>query len=80
MEYKVESSLRDFKAWSGGYDTLATLVERDLVDDTEAFLEMCFEETPTETDINDVLWFEKDMIAEYHGYQDWETLLKETEK
>lgn len=55
MEYKVESSLRDFKAWSGGYDTLATLVEKGLVDDAEQIIEEMFSETPTETDINDVL-------------------------
>ena len=27
---------------------------------------------PTDTDINDFLWFERDQIAEYLGYEDWD--------
>lgn len=73
MQYKIDENLRDFKAWAGGYDTLATLVEKDLVDEAEEFLEELLEE-PTATDINDVLWFERDLIAEGLGYKDWQEL------
>lgn len=74
MEYKVESSLENFPAWSGGKDTLNTLIEKGDVDLVESFLvDSFFENTPTETEINDFLWFERDAIADYLGYKDWET-------
>lgn len=73
MEYKVESSLENFPAWSGGKDTLLTLIEKGDVDIVENFLEdVFFENTPTETEINDFLWFERDTIADHLGYKDWE--------
>lgn len=75
MEYKVESSLRDFQAWSGGKSTLDTLKEKGDCDAVEQYLEDCFagrEDVPTDTEINDILWFESDWIAECLGYRDWE--------
>ena len=71
MEYKVDCSLEDFDAWSGGKDTLDTLIEKGVCDEVEDFIEQCFSD-PTNTDINDFLWFERDQIAEYLGYEDWE--------
>ena len=32
MEYKVESSLKDFNAWSGGRYTLDVLIEKGVCD------------------------------------------------
>jgi hypothetical protein len=72
MEYKVESSLWDFPAWSGGKDTLDTLKEKNDVDAVESWIEgLCLEDA-TDTTINDILWFERDAIAEALGYRDWE--------
>lgn len=73
MEYKVESSLWNFQAWSGGKDTLDTLKEKGDVDEVESYLDDIFCATDTtDTDINDYLWFERDDIAEHLGYKDWE--------
>lgn len=73
MEYKVESSLWNFPAWSGGKDTLDTLKEKGDVDEVESYLDYMFlESDTTDTDINDYLWFERDDIAEHLGYKDWE--------
>ena len=71
MEYRVESSLENFDAWSGGKDTLDTLIEKGVCDEVEDFIEQCFTD-PTDTDINDFLWFERDQIAEYLGYKNWD--------
>lgn len=72
MEYKVESSLWDFPAWSGGKDTLDTLKEKGDVDAVESWIDgLCLEDA-TDTMINDILWFERDMIAEALGYKDWD--------
>lgn len=72
MEYKVESSLWDFPAWSGGKDTLDTLKEKNDVDAVESWIDGLGLEDATDTTINDILWFERDAIAECLGYRDWE--------
>ena len=73
MEYKIECDLEDFGAWQGGRDTLDTLIERGDCKAVEQLLADVFpDETPTETDINDFLWFECDLIAQHLGYDDWE--------
>lgn len=73
MQYKVETSLRNFPAWCGGKDTLDTLIERDDCDAVEDLLDNIFFETDvTDGDINDYLWFNRDEIAEHLGYEDWE--------
>lgn len=73
MEYKVESNLWNFQAWSGGKDTLDTLKEKGDCDAVEEFIEECFgDDLPTDTEINDILWFERDAIAEHLGYRDWD--------
>ena len=77
MRIVKDITLEGFEAWSGGKDTLDTLIENDLVDDAETALENYFadrEEPPTETEINDILWFERDWLAEMLGYTDWDDL------
>ena len=71
MTYTIDESLEKFDAWSGGYDTLKVLIEKGVCDEVEEFIEQCFSH-PTDTDINDFLWFERDQIAEHLGYDDWE--------
>lgn len=73
MRYICEHSLAYFEAWSGGKDTLATLRENGDCKSVECLIEELYsEEIPSETTINDFLWFERDMIAEHLGYKDWE--------
>ena len=74
MEYYVETSLENFEAWSGGRDTLDTLIEKGLCDTVEAFLEEVLGEDISDTAINDVLWFERDTIADWCGFSSWEAL------
>lgn len=73
MEYKVECDLDQFDAWSGGKDTLGVLIEKDVCDEVQSFIEELYcDEIPTETEINDFLWFERDTIAQHLGYDDWD--------
>ena len=71
MTYTIDKSLEDFHAWAGGKDTLDVLIDKGVCDEVEEFIEQCFSH-PTDTDINDFLWFERDQIAEHLGYDDWE--------
>ena len=74
MKYYVETSLENFEAWSGGRDTLEVLIEKGLFDTVEAFLEEVLGEDISDTAINDVLWFERDTIADWCGFSSWEAL------
>ena len=74
MTYTVETSLTDFPAWSGAVHTLDVLIEKDLCDTVEACLVDVLGEYPTDTEINDMLWFETDAIAEWCGFSNWEAL------
>ena len=78
MIYKVEDYLRNFKPWSGAKYTFEKLSDEEL-DTLDGMLDDIFdyssvETMPTETSINDLLWFENDTIAEWLGYEDWEDL------
>lgn len=71
MTYTIDKSLEDFHAWAGGKATLDVLIDKGVCEQVEEFIEECFSH-PTDTDINDFLWFERDQIAEHLGYDDWE--------
>lgn len=75
MKIITETSLERFDAWSGGEDTLDVLIEKDLCDKLERLLECdVFEDGCTDTELNDFLWFERDTIAEWLGFSDWDDL------
>ena len=69
MTYKTESSLANFPFWSGAKysSSLLTVAEFDII---ESNLEGIFADSiPSDTDINDLFWFEFDTIAEWIGYE-----------
>ena len=75
MTYTVETSLENFPAWSGGKDTLDVLIEKGLCDTVEAILnDIYVDGAPSDTEINDTLWFSRDEIAEWCGFSSWEAL------
>lgn len=78
MKYYKECSLEDFDAWSGGKDTLDFLRSHDLCEQVEEIIGDLLTD-PTDTDINDFLWFETDEIAELLGYPSWEDMENDLE-
>lgn len=74
MTIATEIKLRDFKFWSGAANTRMYLTD-DEVDMIEAALEEDTEGKPmTDTELNDLFWFDMDYIAEILGYEDWDTM------
>ena len=70
MYVKIEMDYRTLKnnSWSGALDTLKDIEEADKEDELMYFLEEIFADTiPTETEVNDFLWFERDCIYENLG-------------
>lgn len=73
MKITKEISLKYFEAWSGAKDTLNELTESEC-EQLESILEDVHPDGMDETELNDILWFENDWIAECLGYKDWEHL------
>ena len=72
MYVKIE--MDDFRtlknnSWSGALDTLKDIEEADKEDELMYLLEevVFADTTPTETEVNDFLWFERDYIYESLG-------------
>ena len=64
MDYRTLKN----NSWSGALDTLKDIEEADKEDELMYFLEEIFNgEIPTETEVNDFLWFERDYIYESLG-------------
>ena len=63
MEYKVDFDVNEFKFWSGAKDTIADVERYDLMEELGNLIEETFADTmPTDTEINDYVWFERDEI------------------
>ena len=67
MYYKTEFDLNTFEAWSGAVDTVETIKEHNKVEDFNMLIEDLFYETPTETQINDLLWHDTSFVYESLG-------------
>ena len=65
--------LYDFDAWSGGRDTLNVLT-REQTEQLQFILDDTYPEGFEDTALNDLLWFERDWIADMLGFEDWEDL------
>lgn len=70
---KIVKEINDFYAlmensWSGAIDTLKDVEEAGKTDELMELLEETFYgETPTETQVNDFLWFEREYIYDSLG-------------
>ena len=60
-------SLRNFDAWSGAKDTKQLILDNNKEDDFEFMIEDLYPDGMTDTQLNDILWFETDWICEMLG-------------
>ena len=70
MKITSEISLKNFKAWSGAKDTLNKLIELDKCDELEFILDDLYPDGMTETQLNDILWFDDEWIYETLGIEE----------
>jgi hypothetical protein len=75
MKVYREVSLGDFDFWAGAWDTIKYLTNDEL-DQIEQILEELYPEGLSETELNDLFWFEDDLIAEWLGYESFEEILE----
>lgn len=67
-----ELDLNRFEAWSGARDTLDRIREEGMCEQLEFILEDMYPNGMTETELNDLLWFEPETIYEWLGIEDEE--------
>ena len=70
MKISKEMNLRNFEAWSGAKGTLNKLIEFDKCEELETVLEDLYPEGMTETQLNDILWFDTEWIYETLGIEE----------
>ena len=79
MKIYMEKSIKDFEFWSGAKDRVKYLTWDEL-DTLEEMLKECYPDGIGETELNDIFWFEEDMIAEWLGYNNFDEIMERGSK
>ena len=72
MKVHSEISVLNFDAWSGAVDTKKRIIDECLCDEFDSLIEELYPDGLTDTQLNDILWFEEDWIFESLGISDEE--------
>jgi hypothetical protein len=67
MALIVNVGIDGFKPWSGAVSTWDEIEEANKVSDLEFFLEELYPEGITDTQLNDILWFDYEWLFENLG-------------
>lgn len=67
MKITYELDLNTFEAWSGAVDTLNRVIAEGKTDELESVLNDIYPDGLSETQLNDILWFEDEWIFETLG-------------
>jgi hypothetical protein len=67
MKITTETSLINFEAWCGAKDTKETILNAGKADYFEYYISEMYPDGCTDTELNDLLWFESEYIFEYLG-------------
>ena len=69
MTIKNEIGLRDFEAWSGAIDTKDVILDNGKEDMFEELINELYPEGLSETELNDLLWFDDEWLYEQLGIE-----------
>jgi len=75
MKIWKEMPLTRFEFWAGAKDTVKYLTEDEL-DQIEQILEDLSPGGLGETEVNDLFWFEENIIAEWLGYETFDEIME----
>ena len=65
--FNENTTLSDFNAWSGAKDTKETILNAGKEDNFDMLINELYPDGLSETNLNDLLWFETDWIYENLG-------------
>ena len=74
MRIYREIPLTKFEFWAGGKDTVEELTDSEL-EQIQQILEHIYPEGLSEGKLNDIFWFERDLIAEWLGYKNFDEIM-----
>ena len=77
MTITYELDLNSFQAWSGAKDTLERIQREGKCAELENVLEELYPDGMTETELNDLLWFDSESVYEWLGIRSEEQIKKE---
>ena len=77
MTITYELDLERFEAWSGAKETLERVQREGRCGELENILEELYPEGMTETQLNDLLWFDSESVYEWLGIRSEEQIKKE---
>ena len=69
MKVITDSTLRGFNAWSGAVNTKNLILDAGLEEEFEVLIDEIYPEGLTDTQLNDILWFDADWILENLGVE-----------
>lgn len=72
MKIYNETSLESFEAWGDAISTLDKVREAGKCDALESILEDLYPDGMSETELNDLLWFEPETVFEWLGIEEEE--------
>lgn len=80
MTITYELDLNSFEAWSGAKDTLDRIQREGKCAELENVLEELYPDGMTETELNDLLWFDSESVYEWLGIRSESQIEKEIEE
>ena len=83
MTITYELDLNSFETWSGAKDTLDRIQREGKCAELENILEELYPDGMTETELNDLLWFDSESVYEWLGIRSEEQIeneIKEAEE
>ena len=69
---KITSDISSYEPWSGAVETFEKIKDAGMIDDLDFLLEDIYPDGITETQLNDILWFDADWVLESLGLKDEE--------
>lgn len=69
MKVVSEISLINFDAWSGAKDTKQVIIDNNMVEEFNSLIEELYPDGLTDTQLNDLLWFDDAFIFESLGIE-----------
>lgn len=75
MKIYKDIPLTQFEFWGGGRDTVEELTYSELIL-IERILEHIYPAGLSEGELNDIFWFERDLIADWLGYKNFDEIME----
>ena len=79
MKIVSDINIVDFKAWSGGKNTLDRVIKEGKCDVLESVLEDLYPNGMTDTQLNNLLWFNNETVYEWFDIRSETTIRNELE-